>query len=97
MQKALINPIRPVFERGDAKWIIVLQTITKQNINRVHTSTKLTPFQASLKKKKGFVYKLFLDKRTKMKSKFQVNDLVRTAVLRKTFSKGDTANGSHKL
>ena len=32
-----------------------------------------------------------------MKPKFQVNDLVRTADLKKTFSKGDTNNWSYKL
>ena len=32
-----------------------------------------------------------------MKPKFQVNDLVRTADLKKTFSKGDTTNWSYKL
>ena len=38
-----------------------------------------------------------LDKRKKTKPKFQVNDLVRTADLKKTFSKGDTTNWSYKL
>ena len=32
-----------------------------------------------------------------MKPKFQVNDLVRTADLKRTFSKGDTTNWSFKL
>ena len=57
----------------------------------------MTPIQASLKKNKGYVYNKLLDKRTKMKPNFQVNDLVRTAGLRKTFSKGDTTNWSFKL
>ena len=38
-----------------------------------------------------------LDKRKKLKPKFQVNDLVRTAVLRRTFSKGVTTNWSYKI
>ena len=86
-----------VFEHGDANWIDVLQTITKQYNNRIHSSTKLTPIQASLKKNEGFVYKNLLDKRKKVKTKFQINDLVRTADLKKTFSKGDTTNWSYKL
>ena len=86
-----------VFERGEANWIDVLQTITKQYNNRIHSSTKLTPIQASLKKNEGFVYKNLLDKRKKVKPKFQINDLVRTADLKKTFSKGDTTNWSYKL
>ena len=84
-----------VFERGDANWIDVLPTITKQYNNRIHTSTKLTPIQASLKKNEGYVYKNLLDKRNKIKPKFQLNDLVRTADLKRTFSKGDTTNRSY--
>ena len=38
-----------------------------------------------------------LDKRTKVKPKFQINDLVRTADLKRTFSSGDTTNWSYKL
>ena len=86
-----------VFEHGDAKWIDILPTITKQYKNRIHSSTKLTPIQASLKKNEGYVYKNFLDKRKKVKPKFQINDLVRTADLKRTFSKGDTTNWSYKL
>ena len=86
-----------VFEQGDAKWIDVLQTKTKQYNNRIHSSTKLTPIQSSLKKNEGYVYKNLLNKRKKVKPKFQINDLVRTADLKRTFSKGDTTNWSYKL
>ena len=88
---------RPVFEKSDGNWIDVLPKITKQYNTRTHSSTKLTPIQASLKKNEGHVYKNLLDKRKKIKQKFQINDLVRTAVLKKTFSKGDTTNWSYKL
>ena len=86
-----------VFENGDANWIDILQSITKQYNNRVHSSTKLSPKQASLKKNEGFVYKNLLDKRNKIKAKYQINNLVRVADLKKTFSKGDTTNWSYKL
>ena len=88
---------RPVFEKGDGKWIDKLPTITKQYNNRIHSSTKLTPIQASLKRNGGFVYKNLLDKRKKVNPKFQINDLVRTADLKRTLSKGDTTNWSYKL
>ena len=88
---------RPVFERGDAKWIDKLQSITKQYNNRVHSSTKLTPIQASMKKNEGFAYKSLIDKRKKIKPKYEIGNLVRTADLKKTFSKGDTTNWSYKL
>ena len=42
-----------VFERCDANWIDIIPTITKQFNNRIHSSTKLTPIQASLKKNEG--------------------------------------------
>ena len=41
-----------VSEKGDANWIDILPTITKQYNNRIHSSTKLTPIQASLKKER---------------------------------------------
>ena len=88
---------RPVFEKGDGNWIDVIPTITKQYNNRIHTSTKLSPKDASLEKNEGLVYKNLLDKRKKIKPKFQTNDLVRTADLKRTFSKGDTTNWSYKL
>ena len=102
LQNVSIKPLeiffkRPVFEKGDGNWIDILPTITKQYNIRVHSSTKLTPIQASLKKNEGFVYKNLLDERKKVKPKFQLNDLVRTADLKKTFSKGDTTNWSYKL
>ena len=86
-----------VFEQGDAKWIDILPTIKKEYNNRIHTSTKLSPKDASLKKNEGFVYKNLIDKRKKVKPKYEIGDLVRTADLKKTFSKGDMTNWSYKL
>ena len=88
---------KPVFEKGDGNWIDVLPTITKQYNTRIHSSTKLTPTQASLKKNEGYVYINLLDKRKKIKPKFQINDLVRDADLRRTFLKRDTTNWSYQL
>ena len=88
---------RPVFEKGESNWVNILPTITKQHNIPLHTSTKLTPIQASLKKNEVFAYKKLLDKRKKTKPKFQVNNLVRVVDLRKTFSKGDTTNCSYNL
>ena len=57
----------------------------------------MTPIQGSLEKNEGFAYKNLLDKRKKVKPKFQINDLVRTADLKETFSKSDTTIWSYKL
>ena len=88
---------KPVFEKGDAKWIDILPKTTKQYNNKVHSSTKLSPIQASFKKNEGFVYKNSIDKRNKIKPKYKIGGLVRTADLKKTFSKSDTTNWSYKL
>ena len=57
----------------------------------------MTPIQGSLKKNEGYVYKNLLDKRKKIKPKYELGNLVRTSDLKKTFSKGDTTNWSYKL
>ena len=88
---------QPVFKKQDGNWIDVLPTITKQLKNRVHSSTMLTPIQASLRENEGFVCNNLLNKRKKLKPKFQLNDLIRVADLKKTFSKGDTTKWSYKL
>ena len=88
---------RPVFEKRDGNWVDALPTITKQYNSRIHSSTKSTPTQASLKKNEGIVYKNLLDKRKEVKPKIQINDLVRTADLKRAFSKGDTTNWSYKM
>ena len=89
--------LKLVFEKVDGKWIDILPKITKQYKNRIHSSTKLTPMQASLKKNEGFVHKNLSDKRKKITPKFQISNLVRTEDLKKTFSKSDTTNWSYKL
>ena len=88
---------RLVFEKSDGKGIDVLPKITKHYINRLHSSTKLSPIQANSKKNEGYVYKNLLDKRKKIKPKYEIGDLVRTADLKKTFSKSYTTTWSYKL
>ena len=56
---------RPVFEKCDSSWLDVLPTKTKQYINRVNSSIKSTPIQASSKKNEGDVYQNLQDKRKK--------------------------------
>ena len=83
---------RPVFEKCESNWIDVLPTITKHYNIRIHSSSKLTPIQAGLKKNEGYVYKKLSDKRKKIKRNYEIGDLVRTVDLKKTFLKSDTAN-----
>ena len=46
---------KPVFERIGGKWMDILPKLTKKNNKRIHSSTKLTTIQASLKKIEGYV------------------------------------------
>ena len=50
-----------------------------------------------MKKNEGYVYKNLLDKRKEISPKFQINDLIRTADIKRTFSKSDMTNWSYKL
>ena len=50
-----------------------------------------------MKKNERYVYHKLLDKKQIIQPKNQVNDLVRTAGLKKTFSKGDMTNWSDIL
>ena len=85
------------FEKGDGNWINILATILKQYNNRNPSSTKLTPIRSICKKNEGFVYHKLVDKRKKVKPKFQLNDLLRTTGLRKSFPKGETTICSNQL
>ena len=78
---------KPVFGGDDANWVVVLPTITKQYNKRVLSSITLPPLQASIERNKGYVYHNSLDKRKRLNLEFKIHDLVRTADLKKTFSK----------
>ena len=57
----------------------------------------MTPVQASKKSNEKAVFDNLRDDREKQKPKFQPGRLVRTADIKKVFSKGDSTNWSYKL
>ena len=57
----------------------------------------MTPNQASKKSKEKEVYSNLRDDRVKRQPKFKLGDLVRTADIKRVFSKGDSTNWSCKL
>ena len=85
-----------VSEKTDAKRNIVLPEITKQYNIRKPSATKKSPIQGSLKDSDGFVYQKILVKRKKVKRKMNVGDFVKTADIKKTFSKVYTIIWSKK-
>ena len=76
-----------VFKRGDANWIDILPAITKQYNNRTHSSTKLTPIQAILKKNESYVCKNLLDKRKKIKPTLNYKTLLAQQIYEKRSQK----------
>ena len=96
--RTLRNLLRkPVFEKGNADWLSELPSVIKQYNNTIHHSIKMTPNQASKKVIEKIVYSNLQDKRKKLNPKYKLGELVRTADIKKVFSKGDSTNFSYKL
>ena len=88
---------KPVFLAGNADWLSELPSVTKQYNNTIHHSIKMTPNQASKKSNEKLVFSNLRDDRIKRQPKFKLGQLVRTADIKKVFSKGDSTNYSYKL
>ena len=88
---------KSVFEEGRADWLTELPSVTKQYNKTIHSSIKLTPNQASKKSNQTLVYNNIRDDRVKRQPKYKLGQLVRTADIKRVFSKGDSTNYSYKL
>ena len=88
---------KPVFLSGNADWISKLPSVTKHYNITIHSSIKMTPNQASKKSNEKLVSSNLQDRRVKKLAKFKLGDLVRTADIKRVFSKGDSTNWSYKL
>ena len=88
---------KPIFLAGNADWVSELSSIIKQYNNTIHHSIKMTPNQASKKINEKLVFSNLRDDRVKLQPKFKLGQLVRTADIKRVFSKGDSTNWSYKL
>ena len=88
---------KPVFEKGNADWLSELSSVVNKYNNTIHHSTKMKPTDASRKSNQKLVYNNLKDDREKQKPKYKLGQLVRTADIKKVFSKGDSTNYSYKL
>ena len=88
---------KPVFEKGKADWISELPSVVKKYNNTIHHSIKMTPIQASKKSNEKEVYSNLQDRREKQRPKFILGQLVRTADIKKVFSKSDSTSYSYNL
>ena len=57
----------------------------------------MTPIQASKKSNEKEVYSNIQARRVRQQPKYKLGQLVRTAVIKRVFSKGDSTNWSYKL
>ena len=80
---------KPVFEKGRSDWLSELPSVIKHYNNTIHHSIKMTRIQASKKSNEKIVYSNLKDKREVRKPKFKIGQLVRTADIKRVFSKGD--------
>ena len=88
---------KPVFLCGKADWISELPSVIKQYNNTIHSSTKMKPIVACKKLNETTVYSNLQYRRNKQQPIFKLADLVRTAHIKRVFSKGDSSNWSYKL
>ena len=88
---------KPIFLAGNADWVSELSFITMQYNNTIHHSIKMTPIQASKKVNEKLVFSNLQDRRVKRQAKYKLGQLVRTADIKRVFSKGDSTNWSYKL
>ena len=96
--KALRNLLKkPVLEKGKTDWLSELSSIVNKYNNIILHSIKMTPIQASKKLNEKEVYSNLQDKRRKFSPKYKLGQLVRTADIKKAFSKGDSTNYSYEL
>ena len=88
---------KPVFEKRSADWLSELPSVIEQYNKTFHLSFKKTPFQASKKLNEKIVYNNLQDRRVKQQPKFKLGQLVRTADIKRVFSKRGSTNYSYKL
>ena len=88
---------KPVFEKGKADWLSELPSVIKQYNNTIHHSIKMTPVQASKRSNEKLVFSNLQDRRVRQKPNFKLGDLIRTADIKRVFSKGHSTNWSYKL
>ena len=95
VNKTIRNMLKkPIFLKGNSNWIDELSSVTKKYNDTIHHSIKMTPKEGSLKKNEDEVFFNLSDKRKKKLPKYKLNDLVRTADIKRTFSKADSTNWS---
>ena len=79
------------------KWLSELTSVLKKYNNTVQNSTKMATIQASEKSNGKLVFDNLQDMRQKQQPKFNLGQLVRTADIKKVFSRCDSTNYSNEI
>ena len=69
---------KPPFDKGNANWISELPSVSRKYNKTIHSSTKMTPVQASKKSNEKEVYTHLQDRRDRQQPKIKLGQLVRT-------------------
>ena len=85
---------KPMYIEGKACWLNHLETAMEKYNNRVHGTTKMTPFEMVTNTNK--IINIKINKNEKI-PKFQVGDYVRVPDKRNIYSKGYTTNWNREL
>ena len=88
---------KSVFEKGNADWLSELPSVIKQYVNTNHSSAQMTSVQATKKENAIEVYSNLQDQRVRQQPKYKLGQLVRTADIKRVFSKEDSINWSYNL
>ena len=84
---------KPMFINGDGNWIDLIKDIMIDYNNRVHSTIKMTPADASENPENV----KYIQTLAKIKPKLKVGDFVRNADKRNIYSKGYTSNWNREL
>ena len=88
---------KPVILAGSADWLSEVPSITKKYNNTIHHGIKMTPTQALKQSNEKLAYSNFRNLRVRQQPKFKLGQLVRTADIKRVFSKSDTTNRSYSI
>ena len=91
------NLLKKGFEKGKIDWLSELSAVVSKYNNTIHSSTKMSPSQASKKVKEKLVFSNLKDNIDVQKPKLKLGHIVRTADIKRVFSKADSTNISYKL
>ena len=77
---------KPIFLAGNADWLGELPSVFKKNNNTIHHSMKMTSVQVSKKVNEKEDYSNLQEKREKQTLKLNLNQLLRTADIKKVLA-----------